>query len=187
MVRNIAAVAIVAVLIAAATAGAQAVIDGGDVRNNSLTGKDVKDKSLTKKDFKGSVRGPGGLQGPQGPQGEQGPQGAPGPKGDAGAPGAKGDTGAAGAPGPPGVSGYEVVTANSGPPDPSDGKAAEATCPADKIAISGGGTVDPPVAAVLNGSYPVPGSPGSWFVAATERIPVNWSVTAYAVCATVAP
>jgi hypothetical protein len=57
MVRNIAAVAIVAVLIAAATAGAQAVIDGGDVRNNSLTGKDVKDKSLTKKDFRGSVGG----------------------------------------------------------------------------------------------------------------------------------
>jgi hypothetical protein len=55
MARNIAAVAVVAALLAAATAGAQAVIDGGDVRNNSLTGKDVKNKSLTKKDFKGSV------------------------------------------------------------------------------------------------------------------------------------
>ena len=52
MLRNVAAVALVAALLAAATAGAQAVIDGGDVRNNSLTGKDVKDKGLTKKDFK---------------------------------------------------------------------------------------------------------------------------------------
>jgi hypothetical protein len=87
MVRNIAAVAIVAVLIAAATAGAQAVIDGGDVRNNSLTGKDVKDKSLTKKDFRGSVRGaqgPQGNTGPQGGQGPVGPQGSTGLQGPAG-------------------------------------------------------------------------------------------------------
>jgi hypothetical protein len=90
MVRNIAAVAIVAVLIAAATAGAQAVIDGGDVRNNSLTGKDVKDKSLTKKDFRGSVRG---AQGPQGNTGPQGPQGGQGPAGPQGSTGLQGPAG----------------------------------------------------------------------------------------------
>src|SRR5688572_17347793 len=89
MVRNIAAVAVVAALLAAATAGAQAVIDGGDVRNNSLTGKDVKNKSLTKKDFKGSVRG---RRGPRGLRGLPGPQGAQGPQGPAGAPGAAGAT-----------------------------------------------------------------------------------------------
>jgi hypothetical protein len=90
LVRNIAAVAVVAALLAAATAGAQAVIDGGDVRDNSLTGKDVKNKSLTKKDFKGSVRGPRGFAGPQGAQGPQGPQGPRGEKGDKGDPGANG-------------------------------------------------------------------------------------------------
>jgi hypothetical protein len=79
LARNIAAVAVVAALLAAATAGAQAVIDGGDVRNNSLTGKDVKNKSLTKKDFRGSVRGPRGRRGLPGPQGAAGPQGPPGP------------------------------------------------------------------------------------------------------------
>ena len=87
----------------------------------------------------------------------------------------------------PGVSGYEVVTATSGPPNADDGKAAEATCPADKIAIGGGGTVNPPVAGVLNGSYPVPGSPRSWLVAAHEEIAVDWSVTAFAICVTLAP
>jgi hypothetical protein len=91
LVRNIAAVAVVAVLLAAATAGAQAVIDGGDVRNNSLTGKDVKDKSLTRKDFKGSVRGP---RGPQGVRGPQGPPGPPGPVGGAGPAGPQGFPGA---------------------------------------------------------------------------------------------
>jgi hypothetical protein len=98
LVRNIAAVAAVAALLAAATAGAQAVIDGGDVRNNSLTGKDVKNKSLTKKDFKGSVsgpQGPPGARGPQGILGAQGPQGPQGPKGDPGADGADGFDGAA--------------------------------------------------------------------------------------------
>ena len=92
MLRNITAVALVAALLAAATAGAQAVIDGGDVRNNSLTGKDVKNKSLTKKDFRGSVRGPRGPQGPPGARGAVGPQGAQGPQGPAGAPGAAGAT-----------------------------------------------------------------------------------------------
>jgi hypothetical protein len=83
MARNIAAVAVVAALLAAATAGAQSLIDGGDVRNNSLTGKDVKNKSLTKKDFRGSVRGPRGARGPAGAVGPQGPQGAQGPPGPA--------------------------------------------------------------------------------------------------------
>jgi hypothetical protein len=98
MVRNIAAVAVVAALLVAATAGAQAVIDGGDVRDNSLTGKDVRNKSLTKKDFKGSVRGPRGFPGPQGAQGPQGPQG---PRGERGEQGAKGDPGANGSPDTP--------------------------------------------------------------------------------------
>jgi hypothetical protein len=90
LVRNIGAVAVVAALLAAATAGAQAVIDGGDVRNNSLTGKDVKNKSLTRQDFRGSVRGPQGPEGVQGAAGPQGPQGPQGAQGPAGAPGAAG-------------------------------------------------------------------------------------------------
>lgn len=74
-------------LLAASGAGAAALIDGGDVKDSSLTGKDVKNKSLTKRDFRGSVRGPRGFQGPQGAQGAQGDQGIQGVKGD------KGDTG----------------------------------------------------------------------------------------------
>jgi Collagen triple helix repeat (20 copies) len=121
MVRNIAAVALVAALLAAATAGAQAVIDGGDVRNNSLTGKDVKDKSLTRKDFKGSVRGPRGLPGARGPAGPQGAQGAPGAQGPAGAPGASGATN---------------VTVRSGPVALGD---SIASCNAGERAVGGGG------------------------------------------------
>jgi hypothetical protein len=79
MLRTIGAVAVTALLLAAATAGAQSLFDGGDIRNNSLTGKDVRNKSLTKADFRGSVRGPRGPRGPRGTQGLQGAQGPPGP------------------------------------------------------------------------------------------------------------
>jgi hypothetical protein len=102
MIRNIGAVAVVAALLAAATAGAQAVIDGGDVRDNSLTGKDVKNKSLTRQDFKGSVRGPRGLPGPQGAQGAAGAQGLQGAQGPQGPQGEKGDKGDLGPQGPAG-------------------------------------------------------------------------------------
>jgi Collagen triple helix repeat (20 copies) len=87
MARNIVATVAVAILVSATAAGAAAVIDGGDIRNGSVTGKDIRDKSLTKQDFKGSVRGP---QGPPGARGAQGIQGAQGPKGDPGAAGADG-------------------------------------------------------------------------------------------------
>src|SRR5215210_3954019 len=63
---------------AGGTAVAGALIDSGDVKNNSLKGIDVKNKSLTKKDFRGSVRGPAGSQGPTGARGATG---ATGPSG----------------------------------------------------------------------------------------------------------
>jgi hypothetical protein len=78
MKRWVLSAAVLGLLVAAGGAGAAAMIDSGDVKNNSLTGKDVKDKSLTKKDFRGSVRGPQGLRGATGPQGTQGVQGAAG-------------------------------------------------------------------------------------------------------------
>lgn len=61
--------AIVGLLAMAGAAGAASLIDGGDVKNSSLTGKDVRNRSLTQSDFRGSVRGPRGPQGPQGPAG----------------------------------------------------------------------------------------------------------------------
>jgi hypothetical protein len=109
VVRNIAAVAVVAALLAAATAGAQAVIDGGDVRNNSLTGKDVKDGSLQVGDFsrqaRRALRGPRGLPGARGAQGPAGPAGPAGGQGPQGSPGAANTTVRVG----PGGFGTDVV------------------------------------------------------------------------------
>lgn len=65
--------AVVGLLALAGGAGAASLVDGGDVKNNSLTGKDVRNRSLTQADFRGSVRGPRGPRGLQGPQGPVGP------------------------------------------------------------------------------------------------------------------
>jgi hypothetical protein len=155
---------VVAALLAAATAGAQAVIDGGDVRNNSLTGKDVKDKSLTKKDFKGSVRGP---RGPRGARGPAGPQGAQGPQGPAGAPGAAGATN---------------VTTHLGP---DVAGTSTASCPAGQRAVGGGG-VATGMDGVLWASNPTPasGTPTAWEADAVDRLGgTTDTVQAYVVCA----
>jgi hypothetical protein len=165
LVRNIAAVAVVAALLAAATAGAQAVIDGGDVRNNSLTGKDVKNKSLTKKDFRGSVRG---RRGPRGLRGLQGPQGAQGPQGPAGAAGAAGATNVRIRVGP--------VTLGT----------STASCAPGERATGGGGFTGEP-SGYLYDSSPVGGegaTPTAWDASAASVVddsPVD--VQAYAICA----
>jgi hypothetical protein len=162
MARNIVAVAVVAALLAAATAGAQALIDGGDVRNNSLTGKDVKNKSLTKKDFRGSVRGPRGRRGPQGPQGAQGLQG---PQGPAGAPGAAGATN---------------VTVRLGP-DSATGTST-ATCNTGERAVGGGGFAS---TGFLYDSSPnaTSGTPTDWVASAEEPGGMPGQVQAYVICA----
>ena len=165
MVRNIAAVAVVAALLAAATAGAQAVIDGGDVRNNSLTGKDVKNKSLTKKDFRGSVRGPRGFPGARGPQGAPGPQGPQGPAG---------------------ASGATNVTVRAGAPDLGE---SVAFCNPGERAVGGGGITDAPGGYIWNTTplQDVGQTPTAWTASAasaedtTLDEPVN--VQAWVVCA----
>jgi hypothetical protein len=64
----------------AGTATAAKVIDGGDIKNSSITAKDIKDGSLLKKDFKrgqlpAGARGLQGAQGPAGPSGRAGRDG----------------------------------------------------------------------------------------------------------------
>ena len=82
-----------------AVGGAQAIaaqvsklINGSQIKPNTITSRQVKDGSLAKKDFKAGqlptgAKGDTGAQGPAGPQGPQGQQGAQGVQGD------KGDTG----------------------------------------------------------------------------------------------
>jgi hypothetical protein len=83
------AVAAVASLLAATGAGAAALIDSGDVQNNSLRSRDVKDGTLRCKDLTDRLCGLAKAGGDKGDKGDPGAKGNPGAKGD------KGDTGVA--------------------------------------------------------------------------------------------
>lgn len=129
---------------------------------------------------------------------------APGPQLELGVPwdilalpGATGPQGEAGPAGPAGgLSGYERVTQESAF-DSSSPKFVLATCPTGKRLISGGAEIFAGVApggglrfspAALTSSSPIPDG-DRWFAGAIEPVPDSgaWLLTAYAICANVAP
>jgi hypothetical protein len=176
-------IALVALFVASTgTAVAGALITSANVQNNSLTGLDVHNGSLTSLDvmdhslrpidFKGKL--PAGPQGPQGPAGQQGAAGAPG---------------AQGAQGAPGVSGWVRTYVVDGPFDSASKKVGEATCPAGKKLLSGGGrlhhlqAVPPPIA--IQESYAV--DEDTWRIVGAETSPTgaSWEPVVVIVCATI--
>ena len=132
------------------------------LQDNAVSSRKVLDGSLLAADFQ---RG----QLPAGPKGPQGPAGTPG------------------APGTPGVSGLEVVYVASAS-GPGSVKDAEAQCPAGKKVTGGGAVVTAGSKATVTASAPgaVP-NPTSWYVEARQYEPSDsdWTLFAYAVCATV--
>jgi Collagen triple helix repeat (20 copies) len=121
MLKSIGLIAVGVALLAATTAGAAALIDGGDIRDNSVSGRDIRDGSLRMRDLTDGAKerlmgqdgadgatgaqGPAGPAGPGGPQGPKGDTGAIGPAGAVGPQGPKGDTGETGPAGPQGERG----------------------------------------------------------------------------------
>jgi hypothetical protein len=131
-----------------------------------------------------------GTVGPQGPAGPKGDKGLQGPKGDKGDTGKKGSAGPAG---PPGMSGYEIVTASS-TTDKNDRKSATAYCPAAKKAVGGGADHTQmsyqSAGGVLTIHQGYPYLSGSaWQVSAQASVApaLDWRLSAYAICVSVAP
>ena len=138
------------------------------LRDNAVTSRKVLDASLYARDFKrGQLPA-----GPQGPPGPAGPAGAQGPAGAAG------------------VSGLEVVYAASGS-GAATSKDAEALCPSGKQVTGGGALVagGGSKATVTSSTPGAVADPTSWYVQAREFVPtgVDWTLYAYAVCATTSP
>lgn len=130
--------------------------------------------------------GPQGEPGPMGPQGETGPQGLQGETGPAGPTGPQGEPGPQG-PAGYGVSGKILVKATSA--SNSNGKTQTVECPAGKEALGGGGYISGgSTKVIIQSSYPTGDPATGWSVAAVEvtKYNSNWSVTAYAICATFA-
>jgi hypothetical protein len=89
------------------------------------------------------------------------------------------------------VSGVQVVSATTFVSSQTR-QVVTANCPAGKTAIGGGAFINPgSVDLALEASYPAMsgGNPIGWTAIAHESIEIgtNWSVTAYAICATVTP
>jgi hypothetical protein len=72
----VAMLALFVALSGTAVATTSVLITGRQIKNNSITGLDVKNRSLRPIDFRGSVRGPQGLQGPKGEKGDSGATGS---------------------------------------------------------------------------------------------------------------
>jgi hypothetical protein len=173
-------IALVALFVASTgTAVAGGLITGASVKNGSLTGLDVANGSLASIDVKNHSLQPVDFKGPlpAGPQGPQGPAGQQGPAGEAGAPGA------------PGVSGWVRTYVVDGPFGNTAKKTGEATCPAGKKLLSGGGrlhhlqAVPPPIA--IQESYAV--DEDTWRVVGAETSPTaaSWEPVVVIVCATI--
>ena len=146
----------------------------------------------------GPAGAPGAI-GPQGPRGDTGSTGATGPVGPQGPTGPRGLQGEEGAPGPAGgVSGYQVVSAQSESHSGAS-KQVFAVCPEGKQVLGGGANLFynvsplvPEPQLVVSSNVPTTMGDGTsafrrWLVGAQEITPTDedWSVSAWAICATV--
>ena len=111
------AAALAVALVCGGTAVAAGLIDGANLKPNSVSSGKLT-KELREEIAEGGERGPKGAEGDRGPAGPKGPAGAPGAQGDAGAPGAAGATGPQGAPGPQGPAGPKGDTGATGDQGP---------------------------------------------------------------------
>jgi Collagen triple helix repeat (20 copies) len=188
MLKSIGLIAVGIALLAATTAGAAALIDGGDIRDNSVTGRDIRDGSLKMRDLTDKAKER--LRGAKGDTGAQGPAGAPGPKGDTGPAGVAGPPGSPGPGGADGVSGYEVETRTQ---DFGPNGVGGAWCEhPEKVAIGGGAqfsAADVANEVAVRSSWPYTADPGNpddrngWKVQVNAPPGVDpGNVTVYAVC-----
>jgi hypothetical protein len=118
----------------------------------------------------GLVRGPAGPQGETGPAGPAGPQGETGEQGPAG-----------------GLTGYEIVQGDPVAIDASEFDVpASVECPAGKVVLGGGATVDDSSLAVLFASSAPFENAGTfgWAVVVQNFEDADNAVTVYAICGT---
>lgn len=120
------------------TAYAVATVTGKDIKDGTVTGNDIKNGSLAVADLR-----PAAVSrfSEPGPRGERGAPGERGPAGPAGPPGPAGPQGPIGPQGPRGVSGWSFHTASQ-----MVGDKWYATwtvnCPAGKVALGGGASIE---------------------------------------------
>jgi hypothetical protein len=140
-------------------------VTNAKLRNRAVTSAKVANRSLLRADF-----APGQL--PAGPTGPQGPAGAPGPAGPAGA---------------PGLSAVERVEMTSAS-NTTTTKTAFIACPSGKRLIGGGARLNGTIADDVAIQQSFPDNDNIYRARAAEIVATggSWSLTVFAICATVA-
>lgn len=160
------AVAIAVALVCGGTAVAAGLIDGANLKPNSVSAAKLT-KELREEITDGGARGPKGPEGDRGPAGPKGPAGA---KGDTGAPGAPGPQGPAG---PTGATGAVGATGPQGPPGDSAMHTVSTSTQVTEWVENGGWATDAYTRDLtLTRQYQVPstackGTPVCWFYTGT--------------------
>ncbi len=134
--------------------------------------------------------GPQGLPGLQGLPGVAGPIGPPGPQGVAGPPGPMGVSGLNGTNGAPGLSGFQRVSTSCGAVTIAKGAtipACNAPCPTGKMALGGGVQSTPSDTLTTVVSWPSQDNSWSTIVRNDDTKSATYTLTSWAVCASVAP
>jgi hypothetical protein len=169
------AAAVAVALVCGGTAVAAGLIDGANLKPNSVSSSKLT-KEVREEIADGGERGP---KGPEGDRGPAGPKGAAGATGPAGAPGAKGDTGATGATGPQGPQGPQGpagptgATGAQGPAGESAMQTLTASTQVTQWVENGGWATDAYTRNLsLTRQYQVPstackGTPVCWFYTGT--------------------
>jgi hypothetical protein len=159
-------VALAGTSVAAVSALPRASVGTAQLKNNAVTSAKIKNSTVVSADVRNGTLLRGDFRAGQIPAGAQGPQGPAGP---------------------PGIIGLErrdVVSATNS----IAAKTASAVCPAGKRVIGGGARVTGAGIADITINDSFPDSDGTkWNVAARESDATlgQWTLTAYALCATV--
>jgi hypothetical protein len=160
------AAAIAVAMVCGGTAVAAGLIDGANLKPNSVSAgkltKEVREEIAA-----------GGERGPKGAEGDRGPKGAPGPAGAAGAAGPKGDKGDKGDTGPQGPAGPAGLQGARGPAGESAQQTLTASTQITNWVENGGWATDEIARTLtLTRNYQVPsadcgGTPVCWFYTGT--------------------
>ncbi len=165
-------------LLGGGTAYAASRLGKESVGTRQLKREAVTPAKLSKK-AKAALSGSVGPAGPVGPAGAQGPAGTQGEHGVQGIQGIQGS---------PGISNYQVIT---GTPVGSSGgginlDSAYAFCPPGTSALGGGfSSAGEDNTIYVRFDQPIGANPGAWYVQTTSAKETAYTITPYAVCATV--
>jgi hypothetical protein len=176
-------------VVAAGSAGVQALVTGAQIKDGSIESVDIENRTIRGLDLSralvASLRGQRGARGPAGPQGAAGPAGPAGPAGAQGPQGAQGPAGPRGEQGPAGpatAAGLVAMRTSGFSLGPNESGLFTATCEPGEKAISGGFTYLSEALVLASDSVPTTAFDGWEFFLVNTHDTVSVTGVVSAIC-----